>query len=204
MINKSLQKTLFLFSLLSLSFLLSFLASSCERVDAPSDGSVEERPALDRVMLVDHHAWQLTREEEDPYLARRPDRVVCTPEEGYRFEILNEEPAFQIHTSFCNYITVEQPLKIPLYRGDLLHLRMWHFSLTSFEATEAFAAIRMGEKEIWSARIPLPARSNLFYPDILLEHDLPATSLLRFHLNNHGANTWHLIELSASRELAKR
>ncbi|MCB9638110.1 MAG: hypothetical protein H6727_04285 [Myxococcales bacterium] len=179
-------------------FLCSLTLPACPS-PSQGDASPQENGSLDHAPLIDAKAWTLTPTSEDPYTSRRPDKVTCPPEVGYGFELFNEEPSFQVITGECNYITVQQTLRRSLRKDDQLHLRLWYFSLSSFDATEAFASIRIGEHEIWSKTLPLPARSNLEYPTLPIPQDIPASTQIFFHVDNHGANSWHLLELSISR-----
>jgi hypothetical protein len=46
-------------------------------------------------------------------------------------------------------------------------------------------------------RIPIPRPGGLIARQRTLERALPAGAPVYFHLHNHGANSWSLVEVSA-------
>jgi hypothetical protein len=58
----------------------------------------------------------------------------------------------------------------------------------------------LGGDVAWQARVPIPSGSGLLSPEWLASRELPAGTPVHFHLHNHGANSWSLIELSVGPE----
>lgn len=147
--------------------------------------------------LVDHHTWTVLSDSEDPFIAKKPMEAPCTPE-SIGYEDFAEEPSFTVKSMGCAYVTVQQKCITGMCPGENLHMRLWHYNLTNIDgAAEAYGALRVDGKTIWEETIPIPSNSELIYPYIALDTELAEGAPIEFHLQNHGMNSWNLIELSA-------
>jgi len=155
----------------------------------PSDPGSRSRRAL-----VDPTRWVLVDPLDDPF-DDRPAIVEC-PTGSYLAIDLAGEAAFEVETGKCNYLTVGQPSLVEVRAGDRIHLRIWHFDLTAPEAAEAHAAIAMNGGTVWEATVAIPAAGQLISTDWYAAETLSAGTVIHFHLHNHGANSWNLVELS--------
>jgi hypothetical protein len=57
--------------------------------------------------------------------------------------------------------------------------------------------IRVDGLAVRDDRIPIPESGGLIVRDLRVERDIPAGAPVYFHLDNHGANCWALVEVSA-------
>jgi hypothetical protein len=57
--------------------------------------------------------------------------------------------------------------------------------------------IRVDGLSVLDERIPIPKPGGLIVRELRVERDIPAGAPVYFHLHNHGANSWALVEVSA-------
>lgn len=146
--------------------------------------------------LVTHDAWVATSAAEDPFREERPEDAKCTRVAGFKPELFNEEPSLELQTAFCSYVTLRQRSQAAIRKGDTLRLRIWHFKLLAGEVAQAHLAIMLGETLLWQTNIPIPSDSKLISERFTAPRDIPKGTPLFFHLHNHGANSYHFLELS--------
>lgn len=163
---------------------------ACELPEEPSPEPREE------VWIIDHDAWALTPPARDVYVERRPPGgVSCEAEVGYRAELFSGVDAFEIDTGWCNFLTVEQALMVDLRSDEQINLRMWHFELDAAEPAEAFLSVALAGVVVWEERVPIPGESDLIDAIIDVDVDYDEQTQIQFHLDNHGANSWALLEV---------
>lgn len=159
--------------------------------DVVSDAPAPREPAA----LILSDAWTLLGDDADPFVNERPEERICQPE-GYHPEDLAGEAVFSIETGLCNYISVAQPLRADIRTGDVVTGRLWHFELNAPEDSEAVARFATLDGELlWEVVVPIPSDSALLLPQWTATRDLDAGTPIVFHLRNHGANSWSLIDL---------
>jgi hypothetical protein len=84
--------------------------------------------------------------------------------------------------------------------GEILNFRMWYFSQTNFDVAEAHIVVALGDQAMWTQRVPLPASTGgLAFSSEPAPRAIAAGEKLRFHVENHGTNSWNLIEVTVSR-----
>lgn len=163
-----------------------------EDAAAPLDASVP--PLTSRQSLVIHALWGLVEPSEDPF-ADRPADAGCKTS-GVMAELLAEEPVFSVDTGFCNYVTVTQPLLRDVAAGDSLKVRLWHFELTAPLPASAHAAVVVDDVHLLDEQIAIPGAGGLLTRELVAPHAIAAGAAVYFHLHNHGANSWALVEVS--------
>jgi hypothetical protein len=152
-----------------------------------------------RTSLVDHASVRLTPIAEDPFVPTEPGRGACMEREVY-YELFGVEPSVTIDTFDCSWATAEWSAVEAVSAGEPLNVRIWYFSQMSFEVAEAEVLVAVGGDVLYRTTVPLPATSGgLLAPTVPAPVDIPAGAPLRWHLSNHGPNTWNLIELTVSR-----
>ncbi len=154
----------------------------------------EERPQ-GRFALTSHENWSSANSDSDPF-ADRPTQVDC-PANALGPEELNGENSFAVLTDFCSYVTARQSTNADVFEGDLLHFRVFHFALEAEEPSEAHVALRIGDQMLLDERIEIPSESGLLAGDVPAQTDMPAGTPVYFHVHNHGANEYSLVELTA-------
>lgn len=161
---------------------------------AASTGDVE--PAEPR-QLVDAYAWVVAPDERDLFLADKPEAIECPAIDGFEPVDFGGYPAFEVHTEFCNYITVEQPLLDDVAAGEYVNVRMWHFDLRAPEPAMGYTAVSIEGEVRWEYEVAIPADGALASYGWVTDHDLAAGTFVQFHVHNHGINSWNLIEITA-------
>lgn len=172
------------------------LAAMAALVGACQGDEGDDAGAGSTTSIVDFEAFVPVFDAADPFAARRPADAVCTPD-GYVSEDFGGEPSFEVFSGFCNYLSVSQALPVGLPAGATLRIRLWHFELTSVTPAQAYVAVALGGAEAWSTTIPIPSASGLVLEEWALAAAVPAGAPLVFHVDNHGANSYALLEISA-------
>ena len=163
--------------------------------------------------LVDHDAWTLVAFADDPWRDVAPpltskdagvdetsDALVPCDETDVSAEPLSLEPSLQLSTQYCSWLTVEQPLRVAVRAGEPIHTRLWYFQQTSYPAATAEIALTIDDDAFFEESLPIPAPAGLFGGDFDAPADAPQGTPIRWHVGNHGGNTWNLIELTVLRE----
>lgn len=173
--------------------------ASMTSVPAPTDASVAAidaapAPHLTRTSLIDHALWTQVGSAEDPFIDRPAD-VRC-PQSAAVAEVLSEQPAFGVDTGMCNYLTVRQLTRDHVAAGETIDVRLWHFELDAPNPGEAHAAVDVGGVRVLDQRVQIPAPGGLIKASLVADHAMAAGAPVYFHLHNHGANSWALIEIT--------
>jgi hypothetical protein len=148
-----------------------------------------------RSLLALPERWVPLDAAADPF-DDRPALVHCLPE-AVMAETLSAERVLGVDTGFCDYVTVTQPTLRAAAAGELLKVRLWHFELSAPEPAEAHAVLSVDGLRVLDERIAIPQPGGLISRQRVLERAVPAGAPVYFHLHNHGANSWALVELSA-------
>jgi hypothetical protein len=159
--------------------------------DLPADAG--SASAL-RVSLVSPDHWTLLDAGADPF-DDRPAVVDCLPA-GVAAEVLGDERVLGIETGWCGYLTAQQPTRRAVAVGEVLKVRLWHFELTAPEPAEAHAVLQIDGLRVLDERIAIPQPGALIVKQLRVERAIAAGAPVQFHLHNHGANTWALVEVS--------
>jgi len=154
-----------------------------------SSGASPREPAP----LVAADAWVQLEAAADPYADHRPETVEC----GLG-GIFVEEGELDIDTNLCNYVMIEQPGLAEVRAGDTLTLAMRHFDLTAPEPATAHVALLLGGTLAWERALLIPGPAEVLSVEIEAPVDLPIGEPVRFHLHNHGQNTWILTGITVT------
>jgi len=169
--------------------LLACTGSSGETESSQSDASTQGSTTASQepMELVIADAWVHVEEAADPLADHRPETVDCGI--GGLFVELGE---LDIDTNLCNYVMIEQPGLAAVPEGATLTLSMRHFDLTAPEPATAHVALLLGDTLAWERVLPIPGPAEVISVDITAPVALPPGGPVRFHLHNHGQNTWIL------------
>lgn len=182
----------------------SLFTLACNSPEQISNGSVDAT-CQQVLSLVDHTMWTLLDADEDPFYSNvgRIDVPAVCGSAATNFEKFGQEPSVNLDTRFCNWGTLMQASLLDIESGDPIAFRVWHFMQDSIGgATQAYLAIRISDTIVWNDTLPLPATGGLFYETIAAPLDAPAGTPVYWHVHNHGANQYNLIELSVQKTVA--
>ena len=161
------------------------LALSCVAL-AACGGSAAEPPAVPTEPLVDPALWLPTTADNDPF-DDRPDDPACSAG-AYGVE----SGVFEVETSYCDYLTATQPLKVALEAGVQISTLVWHLALINETPAEGHVALQIGQHLVFEARPPIPGPERAYPVLWSLPEALPAGTPAYFHVHNHGYNSWRL------------
>lgn len=170
---------------------LAALASAC------ADEAADPLEPLPERQLVSADAWTAAAPADDLYAAMKTGRVECVAPMDYAAVDFGGYPAFEVHTDFCNYMTVTQEIAEDVFEGEHINVRMWHFDLRSPEPAEGYTAVAIEGETRWEYTVEIPADGALASYGWITDHDIPAGTPLFFHVRNHGLNSWNMIEIVA-------
>jgi hypothetical protein len=161
---------------------------------------MEEEPPVDPMprALVDVDAWSPMTGDAVPEALRPPEgaRLQCEPELGFGPEVFGGDWVFEVNTGYCNWSTFEQPLLDDIVEGELVRPRLWHGELVSFVPAEGYAAVAIADEVLWEYRVSIPSKGHLAADGWIADDDIPAGTPIRFHVHNHGINSWNLVEVT--------
>jgi hypothetical protein len=154
-------------------------------------GSVSDAGAATR--LLDHTAWRTYDASLDPLASHQPPDASCGLG-GYFADVVYHN--LDVETAYCNYALLEHPAQAAVARGDTLRFRFYHFDLVATERAEAHVALLLDDTLAWDTTIPIPSQANAFDVTFAAPRALAAGEPIRFHLHNHGQNSWVLTSLT--------
>lgn len=152
-------------------------------------------PPASRTSLVHPERWVALTQADDPF-DDRPLLPRCTSG-SVMPEMLAEEYVFSVDTGGCPYITVVQPALRAVAMGEILKIRLWHFELSASESAEAHAVVWVDGLVVLDERVAIPQAGGLIVSRLRVERPIAVGAPIHFHLHNHGANSWSLVEVSA-------
>jgi len=124
--------------------------------------------------------------------AERPDEVLCDLGWGV------ETGAFEVDTELCLYGAFGQPTLAEIHAGDTLEMLILHDALYATEPATAHLAIALDGELAWELEIPIPSEPGIVRPSWTAASDVPLGAPAYFHVHNHGANNYRLIELTVA------
>jgi hypothetical protein len=188
------------------AFALALLAFACdpdeEQDDTDSgehdagveDASADEpdRAELPFVPLIDQTEWRNYAPELDPLPSHQPDPIMCNIAGWFV-----ERGSLEVSTGNCNYVLVEHPAQLSVPKGGSVKLELVHFDLEAPEPAMAHVALFFGDDLQWELTVPIPSLAYVYKETFQATRALKPGEPIRFHLHNHGQNTWLLDSLYA-------
>ncbi len=162
----------------------------------------EPQPPGEFVSLIDHHAWEVLPETDDPLASHRPATIECGIA-GWYVEDQVGEPKLEIDTNYCNYAALRQPTLVAIEAGAHIRLNFYHFNLVAPEPAQAHVAILVEDTLLWEQVIEIPgdgtaAQARVWQDEVFVSPlTAPAGAELILHVHNHGQNTYTLVSLEA-------
>ncbi|MFT4702355.1 MAG: hypothetical protein ACI81R_000039 [Bradymonadia bacterium] len=142
--------------------------------------------------------WRQVALGADPFYEGSDAPVSCAPA-TFGLEAGVDGEWWGIETVQCGYVTFEQPTATALCPGDEVVMRLWHFNLLDNDADfEALLAVDAATPLIRET-IPIPADARLVEMRATLVEFVDAGTPLLFHLENHGSNSWGLLDVVVER-----
>jgi hypothetical protein len=156
--------------------------------------------------LVDMYAFEACPNVDDPWFAGAEEKATdaeCTSA-AWMAETIEGTAWFDVATSGCAYLTVRQPLRLPLRVGDRVTVELFYTLITAGVAPYVLA-VGLGDPgaEVWRTEVTfIPATQQTVTSSFLADRDYAAGETVYFHVSNHGSNIWALIALEKSPSVA--
>lgn len=170
---------------------LSALLAACAEPNDPASST--DAASCEPTALIAFTALEPLAPSDDPF-GDRPNGAAC-PAGAAHVEDFGGEPAYTVPTGDCAYISARAPLLAALRSGDVVSVRIWHFALIA-EASTAHVAVRIGEQTALDETVPIPSSSGLVTTEWSVGEAVGEGTPVVFHLHNHGANAWSLLEVA--------
>ena len=166
-------------------------------MQAGSEAVVRDAPARERAAIVNPELWVLVERADDPFDDRPASASTdCVPA-AVMAEDLAGERVLGVDTGSCSYVTTVQLSQREVVSGEVIHVRVWHFELTASEPAQAHVAVVVDGIDVLNERVMIPQPGGLITTQLQVTRAIPAGARVYFHLHNHGANNWALVEVSA-------
>lgn len=183
---------------------------ACAPATAPdTDGISDARACSTIVSLIDATTWSVVPPPDDPFRRDPPlDAATSTGArdrcglEDTQVEPLAGEPSYSIVTRRCGWGTAQAPLARAVPTGTPLTLRIWHYSLVRLFADSARLALAVEDRVVWERAIAVPSEGALIADEVVLDAPVAAGERLRWHVSNHGENSWNFLSLTARLDAA--
>ena len=99
-------------------------------------------------------------------------------------------------TPLCNWITLAQPSLRAIRAGDEVEIRVYHWPLNSPVGGEARIALSVGDELAFEQLILIPQVFQFYTGTWTATKDFPVGTTVLFHVDNHGANEYGLVEIN--------
>lgn len=169
---------------------------ACGEASEPEDAAPDASPPPGRFDLVDPDLWRPIPLPSDPVPPAR--EVRCDPR-GFGAEQLGPAYVFSVDTGDCDHLTVRQVTRAAIYAGDTVRLALWHFELTAPAPATGVAQVNLDGALVFDEQVPIPRPAALRESSYVATASVPAGAPVWFHVHNHGANSWSLVELTTER-----
>ena len=147
--------------------------------------------------LVNFVDWRATESDRDPFIEFWSDQVRCA-ESDHGPETLAGVGAYAIQTGTCNWLTIEQPSLGAVRAGDRIRASVWHFALSAPVPASARVGLATGDGILAQMMEPIPQPGRLIELDFRVQTAIAEKSPIYFHISNHGANSWHLLDIQVN------
>ncbi|HAN30622.1 MAG TPA: hypothetical protein DCQ06_03400 [Myxococcales bacterium] len=146
-------------------------------------------------------AWTAVTQDQDPWWPELSEGLTVCADADVLVEEQDGDQWYEVKTTYCNYWTATQPSLVAIAPGDLLRIRVYRWKILDGEGGfELTLSIGAGAKQaLWQQKLAIPGKSGLWAEEILQTQAWPKGSPLYWHVQNHGINSWNLIEVSVRR-----
>ena len=159
---------------------------------------VGSQPAYCPTEVVDNLAWRETPRADDPFFADVADPSALCPPARIRHHITPDGCAWLdiISSAPCMYVTMDQGLQSAVAKGDRIRVRLWHFPITVPGTFHVRLAIGDPAEVVWEEQVQAPFPDAKLYVDVFdAPADWPAGTPVFWHIQNHGTNSFELVDL---------
>ncbi len=133
----------------------------------------------------------------DPFAALREEQVACTSD-AFEAEEIGGVFAFSVDTGQCGWLTVEQASLLDVYPGDIIRANIWHFELLAPAPATGRVGLAINDDILQLDTVNIPSPSGLLRLEFTIQSAIPAGTKVYFHVDNHGANSWHLLGVTVN------
>ncbi len=110
--------------------------------------------------------------------------------------VAEEEDITELNTTACDSISLQQTAPFALVKGSKIKWSFTHTTLTAASGT-AIINLTLDGADVFRVEIPLPAKDAAYSGSHELRRDVAKNAALVWNVQNHGQNTWKLIQLEA-------
>ena len=149
--------------------------------------------------LINAFDWQSTSRDEDPFHALIPqDNMSDLSCESMAHGVEEVSPgvwSYSIETDRCHWLTIKQGSRRSIHAGDRVKLKVWHFELHAPQHAVAHVGLATNKEVLMIAEEVIPQEGRMLKLEAEFTRDLAIGEPIYFHVDNHGANSWHLLDI---------
>ena len=150
-------------------------------------------------VILDHSAWSLASESDDPWSDRLESLAGSCAALAWRVEGSGDAALLEVETSECPGTAVSHPTGGVLKRGDTVTFILWHLPLVKPEISTAQLGIALDGRPVWSMEVDLPAEATVYQSEFIVPADAHRAETLTVHVDNHGSNSWRFYTFEYAR-----
>lgn len=156
------------------------------------------------VSLIDHNLWQhpTPGPGTDPFWPQDSAAAAAIkpcPPEGIEVELEDIDSWVEVDTTSCGWATMSQPALVGAQPGDKLRIRVWRWKILDGDGGYSLH-IHLGAPDalelIWAESLDVPGKSGLWVGTYGVKAPIAPGTPVWWHVQNHGINTWNLIEIA--------
>jgi hypothetical protein len=129
------------------------------------------------------------------------DRVCQMPADVFS-EVLDEDTSLTVNTNVCGWATISEPLSDDFAIGQSMFARLFYFQQIAPGIADAHVLVTVAGQTVFQKTLPLPQPSTLIAEDFKSPVAGKKGDPLLWHIDNHGVNTWNILELSKTTPVA--
>jgi hypothetical protein len=119
--------------------------------------------------------------------------------EDLLFELLGDVKSVSVITRGCSRGTIAAPITEAIAAQEPMEVRIWHFALLPLGPAQAQLRLDLEGQNLWSRGVPIPSESELIVEPLIAPRAFPRGTEMRWHVENHGTNSWNFIGLFVQR-----
>ena len=173
-------------------------SADADATGASGDGGLADATLGPAQPLALATAWTPVSTDQDPWWPQaQATAKPCTPK-----EVLVEEQDgdqwYEVKTTGCNYWTASQPTLESIEPGDAVVIRVYRWKILDGDGGYKLTLAMAGDPltPIWQETLAVPGKSGLWAAELPQKSTWPKGSDIYWHVENHGINSWNLIEVS--------
>lgn len=139
-------------------------------------------------------AWELVPLADDPFAAEAVEPPLTGTETCAADAVLTESGMLEIDTDVCNFVTLRTTTVEEIRAGETVRVLFWNLALVADPPAVGVVELRLGGQTWWRHEAAIPGPEAIHKPKQVASRAFPKGTPVLFHVHNHGANSWRLLD----------